>query len=84
MSEITEKLVFEDNVANKKVTIYRIDKETTNPYRLYERMGMPEIGEKEIKILREEGKIKPIAEFDANNEIELKLTANCVYFVEVK
>ncbi len=84
LPEITEKLVFEDNVENKKVTIYCIDKETTNPYRLYERMGMPEIGENEIKVLREEGKIKPIAEFNANNEVQLKLTANCVYLVEVK
>ena len=41
-------------------------------------------GEKEIKLLREEGNIKPVAEFDAKEKIDLRLTANCVYLVDVK
>ena len=66
------------------MTVYCIDKNTTNPYRLYEKMGLAEIGEKEIALLREEGNIKPVAEFDAKEKISLKLTSNCVYLVEVK
>jgi len=37
-----------------------------------------------IKILRAEGNIKPIKEFTADGDIELNLTANCVYLIEVK
>ena len=76
--EKQETLVLPDEVKGKKVTVYCIDKETTNPYRLYQRNGYDEnMSEEEIKILRNEGKIKPGKEFTAqSNEIELKLTAN--------
>lgn len=84
LPEIAEELTFEDDIQDKKVTVYCIDKNTTNPYRLYEKMGLAEIGEKEIALLREEGNIKPVAEFDAKEKISLKLTSNCVYLVEVK
>ena len=84
LPETTEELTFEDDISGKKVTVYCIDKNTTNPYRLYQKMGIAEIGEKEIELLREEGNLKPVAEFDANEKISLKLTANCVYLVEVK
>jgi len=84
LPEIEEELSFKDDIHGKKVTVYCIDKNTTNPYRLYQKMGVSEIGEKEIKLLREEGNIKPVAEFDVKEKISLKLTANCVYLVEVK
>lgn len=82
--DIAEELNFEDDISGKKVTVYCIDKNTTNPYRLYQKMGVSEIGEKEVVLLREEGNIKPVAEFDAKEKISLNLTANCTYLVEVK
>jgi cell division GTPase FtsZ len=47
--------------------------------------GEPEIGENEIKVLKEEGNMKPIEEFIASDsdKINLKLTPNCVYLVEI-
>ena len=83
--EICEELVFEKGMEDKRVRVYCIDKQTTNPYRLYQRMGEPKLGEPEIKALREEGNIKPIAEFVASgtDKINLKLTPNSVYLVEV-
>ena len=40
--------------------------------------------EKTIKILKEEGTLKPVKKFAGKNDIELNLTANCVYLVEIK
>ena len=83
--ELNETLTFDKDITGKKVVIWCIDKETTNPYRLYEKLGMNELGDKEIKVLREEAKLKPIAEFVAkeSDEIQLKLTPNAVYLVQV-
>lgn len=76
---------FEADFAGKTVTVYRIDKDTANPYRLYEKLKLNQnLSDEEIKLLREEGKIKPVAVFDATEEINLKLTANCTYFIAVK
>ena len=84
LPEIEEELTFGDDIQGKKVTVYCIDKETTNPYRLYQKKGATDLSREDIKELREEGRIKPVAEFDAKEKISLKLTANCVYLVEVK
>ena len=35
-----EAVVFDEDISAKTVTVYCIDKNTTNPYRLYERLGM--------------------------------------------
>jgi len=84
LPEIEEELTFEADMQGKKVTVYCIDKETTNPCRLYQKKGEGEMTREVIKELREEGRIKPVAEFDAKETISLKFTANCVYLVEVK
>lgn len=85
LPEISEELTFEDKIKDKKVTVYCIDKNTTNPYRMYEKMGLAaDLTKEQIKFLREEGNLKPVAEFDAKEKINLKLTSNCVYLVEVK
>jgi hypothetical protein len=78
-----ETLVLPEEVKGKKISVYCIDKETTNPYRLYQRNGYnEEMSEDELKILRKEGLIKPIKEFVAEStEINLKLSANCVYLI---
>ncbi|MBP3361075.1 MAG: hypothetical protein J6N52_09505 [Clostridia bacterium] len=86
LPEITQEIMFDENINGKKVDVFCIDRQTTNPYRLYERMGIKEIGDDEIKLLKEEGQIKPISSFvyDENNKINLTLTANSVYLIEVK
>lgn len=79
-----EELVFEEEIKGKKVTVYCIDKNTTNPYRLYQKKGYVELSDTEIKELREEGTIKPIAEYSAKDKIELTLTANSVYLITIE
>lgn len=80
--EINEEVVFENIPKNQNVTIYCIDKENTNPYRLYERMGLDRnLSEENIKILREEGNIKPYKTLTSDDKISLKLTPNCVYLI---
>ena len=85
--EIEESVTFEDNIIGKTVIVWCIDKTTTNPYRLAQSRGIGKNPTKEeIALLREEGGLKPIAEFkcDDNAKITLKLTPNCTYLVEVK
>jgi len=80
--EINEDLVFENIPDNQNVTIYCIDKENTNPYSLYERMGLDRnLSEENIRILREEGKIKPFKTLTSKDKISLKLTPNSVYLI---
>ena len=82
--EYTEELSFEESLAGKKLEIYCIDKETTNPYRLAERLGVRFPNDEEAKLLREEGRLKPIfdGEYDGK-PIRLRLTANSTYLVKV-
>jgi hypothetical protein len=48
-------------------------------------MGIGNPTDGELAILREEGQLKPISEFVSQGAaIEIKLTANCTYLVEVK
>ena len=68
----------------KKVTVWCIDKDTTNPYRLAQKKNIGKNPTKEeIALLREEGKLKPVTEFnyDNNAKFTLKLTANCTYLI---
>lgn len=82
--DITENLVFEEDIAGKKVTIWCIDKNNTNPYRLYEKTKKPDMDEEMIKLLRKEGNIKPYKEFILDTDVTLQLSANCVYLVEIR
>lgn len=82
IKEISQEVVIENLPKNQKVIIYCIDKEHTNPYRLYQRKGFtPELSEEDIKLLREEGNIKPKAQFSSNEKIKLNLTANSVFLI---
>ena len=83
LPEISEELTFEEDVQGKKVTVYCIDKNTTNPYRLYQKKGITELSDADINELRAEGNIKPIKEYIAADKIELNLTANSVYLVTI-
>ncbi len=83
LPEINEELKFDTDITGKKVTVYCIDKNTTNPYRLYQKKGIKELSDADIKELREEGNMKPVKEYNAEDKIELKLTANSVYMIAI-
>ena len=38
IESIEETLAFEEDISDKKVVIWKIDKQTTNPYRLYQNL----------------------------------------------
>ena len=80
--EIEEEISFCESLSGQHATIYLIDKEHTNPYRLYEKMNLtPEVSSEDIGILREEGKLKPVAELKADEKITLKLSSNSIYLI---
>ncbi len=81
-----ESILLPDGYLGKTVTVWCIDKDTTNPYRLYQKEGYTQdLTAEQIKTLQNEGKLKPITEFTLNKpQIELDLTANCTYLITVK
>ena len=81
---VREKLCFEEDLRGSKIKVYRIDKSTTNPYRLYQREGMGELSGEDIKRLRKEGELSPIFEGTLNGEEEIVFTPNSTYFVSVE
>lgn len=82
---IEETVEFAEDITGKKVTVYGIDKKTTNPYRLSERKGMTNPSQEEIKELREEGRLKPIADYihDGTKALTLSMTANATFLITV-
>lgn len=83
LPDIKESIKFDTFLSGKKATIYCIDKNTTNPYRLYQKKGITELSENDIKELRSEGNIKPVAEFKLTDNVELNLTSNSVYLITI-
>lgn len=83
LEDISEIIDFGENAVGKKVTVYCIDKNTTNPYRLYEKLGVEVPDSECINRLRMEGELKPIDEFVYENEtkVQLNLTANSTFLV---
>ena len=80
-----ESVEFSEHIVGRRVTFWCIDRENTNPYRLWQRMGEPKIEGEVIKALREEGKMKPHSNFIATeSRVEVKLTANAVYLITVE
>ncbi len=85
LPSVTEELCFGTDITGKRVTVYCIDQNTTNPYALYEKLGITAMTEENIRLLRAEGNIKPVSEFIYSNEnrIVLNLSANATYLVLV-
>lgn len=82
LPQISEELAIDNLPENQTVTVYCIDKTHANPYRLYEKNGFThDLTDEQIKMLRDEGNIKPVASFSSNEKIKLDLTANSVYLV---
>lgn len=82
--EIEEEICFEGDTSGKRVTVWCIDKEHTNPYRVFEKMCKNRIDDMDIALLREHGRMKPIRNQSGDERIVLRLTANCTYLVEVE
>ena len=80
---ITETVEFEEDIKDKTVTVWCIDKSTTNPYRLYQNLGIGTPTDEELKLLREEGRLKPVKIQKGSEPIALNLTANCTYLITV-
>ena len=84
LPEIEETVEFEQDISDKTVTIWCIDKEHTNPYRMFEKMGVEEPDEGQIKLLKEEGKMKPLKVQKGTEKITLKLTPNATFLITVE
>ena len=83
LPEITEELTFAEDITDKTVTIWCIDKMNNNPYRMWERAGKPEMTEELLKKLRAEGKLKSTKVQKGSEPIRLTLTPNATYLVTV-
>ena len=82
--EYEETLSFEEDLTGKSIRIYCIDREHTNPYRVAEKMGVRYPNDEQKKLLREEGRMKPIFEGVYNGEpIKLRMTANSSYLIQI-
>ena len=82
---VKESVTFEADIVGKKVSVWCIDKNNTNPYRVWERAGFPEISGDFLDRLKEEGNIKPTDIFVAkSNSVELELTANSTFLITVE
>ena len=78
-----ETVTFDEDVSGKTVTVYCIDKNTTNPYRLYERLGMGDMDKEMLSKLREEGNLKPVIVQKGEEPLTLRLTANSTYLIMI-
>ena len=82
---IAETVVFDEDISGKSVTVWCIDKEHTNPFRLYQKMGITQPTADEINLLRKEGMMHPVCDFVAKNSfIEIKMSANSVILITVE
>ncbi len=83
LPEREEQVVFAEDISDRTVTVYCIDKTHTNPYRTWERAGEPEMTEALLKELKEEGVLKPLRIQSGGEPITLSLTANATYLILV-
>ena len=79
-----ETFEFEEDISDKTVTIWCIDKEHTNPYRYAQKMGWKDFTKEQIEILREEGNLKPMRICKGSEPITLKLTAGATFLITVE
>ena len=64
--------------------LWCIDKKTTNPCRLYEKLGIEQPTEEQIRLLQEEGRLKPVFVGTGVDEIKLELSPNATYLITVE
>ena len=80
---LKEKISFEEELVGKTVRVFRIDKETTNPYRVYQRLGLSDLSAEDIAMLRREGEMNPIYTGKLEGDAELTIGANSTYLITV-
>ena len=76
-----EVIEFEEDISDKTVTIWCIDKKHTNPYRYAQEKGWTTLTKEQIELLREEGNLKPVLVTKGVRSIELDLTAGSTYLI---
>ena len=76
--------MFEEEIKGKKATIWAIDNENNNPYRLYQKLNVDKLTEEQIETLRKEGELKAIGSFDTDSSIQIKLTANSTFLITIE
>ena len=81
--EITEEISFDEEFEGKTVTVWCIDRNTTNPYRLSRTLCIRKLGPAEIPVFRKNGTLKPVIQADAKEKISLKFLPNSVYLIEI-
>lgn len=84
---IFESIGFAQDITGNTVTVWAIDRETANPYRLFAQYGSPEIPDaQQIDALRQEGQLKPICQYVAEGRClqPVCLKPNGLYLVTVK
>ena len=81
---ITEQVTFAEDISEKTVTVYCIDKNHTNPCRMWQKNGSHDpISEEELKELRREGKLKPLLVQKGSEELKLDLIPNATFLITV-
>ena len=83
IGDTLEKMSFDEELSQGRVQIYRIDKNTTNPYRVYEKFGKTALSDEDVEMLRREGELEPVYVGEYCGEVELSLTPNSTYLVTV-
>ncbi len=81
LPDVEELLTFDEDISDKTVTVYCIDKNNNNPYRMWERAGKPEMTEEMLGALREEGRLKPVRIQRGSEPIALTLTPNATFLI---
>lgn len=79
-----ENICFGREFTGRRVTIWKIDKNTANPYELSKTFGPDLPQTDQILKLREEGRLKPVLTNIQNGCITLSLSTNCVYFIKIE
>ena len=83
LPDTEEEIIFKEDISEKTITVWLIDKTHTDPYRLYERLGIKTPEKEQIKLLRDEGNMKPALKQSGAKKLKLKLTANATALIAV-
>ncbi len=83
LPDVTEEITYAEEIRDKTVTVWCIDRAHNNPYRMWERAGKPEITDELLKELREEGRLKPIRTQKGSEPLCVTLSANATVLITV-
>lgn len=81
---VDETVTFAEDVGGRTVTVWRIDKNTTNPYRLAQKLGIGTPTREQIRLLREEGNLKPVKVQSGEETLTLHLIPNSTCLITVE